>query len=577
MRVDPPRVRVFAFCHGSTVEARTGMAQRVEAFRGEVAAIGGAVRAAGHPLLNLEMDHASRDIERTSLPLLVGVCVGLLLLSTRSVRLTIAALLPVGLGVLATEGLLTLVGRSTDIIVNIAKPLLFVVLLASALHIVVAFQDARRDGRSPGEAAEEAAREKGRACLFALCTTALGFASLAFSDMRPVRTFGLLTAAGLTLGVPLVLAVLPMVLRFIGGPARVEGGQLLGRVAAALVGHGLNQRWRYPALAAALIAGGAVALWALPVSPGGVHYFGPDMRVRAEHEAIAASGLGLSSVEMVLTAPSPEVMPEALDAIDAFARAAEALPGARKAMGAPLLLREATSRVTGTDGLPPIAERAAALADPALRGFVSGGSLRLSLLIDHLDAKALDRLHAALRARFEQTLGRRGFALELTGHHALLVGAQAALVDTLLWSLLSTALLIELLVVLALRSVRRALAVALPTLVPVFLNFILMWLLGVPLDLGTSMTGAIAIGIAVDDALHFTIAWGRESPLQTARGTGRALVMTSVVICAGFLSLLPAPFTPTAHFGLLCAAAMVSALAADLLVLPPLLARLAPR
>ena len=65
--------------------------------------------------------------------------------------------------------------------------------------------------------------------------------------------------------------------------------------------------------------------------------------------------------------------------------------------------------------------------------------------------------------------------------------------------------------------------------------------------------------------------------VQRAIGEARQQGFAEDEIKQAFLSLLPAPFTPTAHFGLLCAAAMVSALAADLLVLPPLLARLAPR
>jgi len=156
------------------------------------------------------------------------------------------------------------------------------------------------------------------------------------------------------------------------------------------------------------------------------------------------------------------------------------------------------------------------------------------------------------------------------------VHAQASLVDTLLWSLLTTALLIELFIFLALRSFRLALAALLPMLAPVCLNFLVMWAFDLPLDPGTCMTGAIALGIAVDDALHFMIAWRKGSPRLCALGTGRSLILTSVVIAAGFASLLWAPFVPTARFGLLCAMAMVSALLADLLVLPPLLQWLAP-
>jgi predicted RND superfamily exporter protein len=137
--------------------------------------------------------------------------------------------------------------------------------------------------------------------------------------------------------------------------------------------------------------------------------------------------------------------------------------------------------------------------------------------------------------------------------------------------------LIELIIVVALRSPRLALAALVPITLPVSLNFALMWALDIPLDLGTCMTGAIAIGIAVDDALHFMVAWNHEPPMVTARGTGRAMVLTSVVIAAGFASLMSADFAPAARFGFLSATAMATALLADLLVLPAFLKRLVPQ
>ena len=528
---------------------------------------------AGPPILNMALDFASQTVEVITLPLLVAVCVLIMLGLTRSIRQTIAALVPVGLGVGATMGLLSLTGHSTDIVVNIAQPLIFVLLLASGLHVIVAWQDARRLGLGRHDAPWIAAREKRWACALALGTTALGFASLVWSDMPAIRAFGLVSATGLFLGLPLVLWVLPALLQVLGGGPRPAGQQPLGSVAVAVVEHALRVRWFWPAVALLMTVGGLWAMASLPISTGGVHYFEDDARIRTDYEALEKAGVGLSSVEAILDfdrAPDEAI----IETVHRFAQAAEALDGVQQAVGLPLFLREAQWRTSGEDALPSGPVLTEALGADELQGFTEGKGLRLSLLIDHLDAAELEQLHGALKRTAAELAPKA--KLTLTGHHELVVQAQASLVDTLMWSLLTTALLIELIILIALRSLALAAAALLPMLAPVALNFGLMWALGVPLDLGTCMTGAIALGIAVDDALHFMIAWRKGPATACARSTGRALVLTSVVIAAGFLSLLTADFAPTARFGLLSAMAMASALLADLLVLPPLLQRLAP-
>ena len=120
-----------------------------------------------------------------------------------------------------------------------------------------------------------------------------------------------------------------------------------------------------------------------------------------------------------------------------------------------------------------------------------------------------------------------------------------------------------------LRSIRLGLAAIIPNLLPVGAIFSFMGIFDVPLDLGTAMTAAVALGIAVDDTLHFLVEYRAEGSLEAAaESTGRAIVASSLIVGLGFCSLLSADFGPTRNFGLLCAVAMVVALVGDLVVLP---------
>jgi CRP-like cAMP-binding protein len=122
-----------------------------------------------------------------------------------------------------------------------------------------------------------------------------------------------------------------------------------------------------------------------------------------------------------------------------------------------------------------------------------------------------------------------------------------------------------------------------PNLIPITLNFGLMGMLGLPLNPGTAMVAAIAIGIAIDDTIHLMARYGAECKKQpdqrlAARNAIRSesvpIISTSVGLALGFGSLTLSEFSIVAQFGALAAATMVYAVLADLMIMPILLRHL---
>ena len=140
---------------------------------------------------------------------------------------------------------------------------------------------------------------------------------------------------------------------------------------------------------------------------------------------------------------------------------------------------------------------------------------------------------------------------------------------------------ISLLLLLAFRSLRLGLVSLVPNFVPAVIGFGI-WGLAVG-EVGTALSVVVAmtIGIVVDDTVHFLSKYRRarrehgyapEDAVRYAFQTvGRAVFTTTAVLVAGFLILLASPFIPTAQVGLLTALIIAVALAADFLLLPPLL------
>ena len=136
---------------------------------------------------------------------------------------------------------------------------------------------------------------------------------------------------------------------------------------------------------------------------------------------------------------------------------------------------------------------------------------------------------------------------------------------------------------LVLLAIFRSLKIALIALVPNILTTLgilgLIGWLNIPLDLMTITIAAIAMGIAVDDTIHFIhnfLQHPAERALRATFGhTGMAIVFTSVIIAAGFAVFGFSDFLPSVYFGVLTAAAMLMALLSDLTILPALLQRFA--
>ena len=613
-----PRARVAAVLRPGSVTERSEFEPLLAPFKQRALAEGRTLRVAGQPLVNVELDRAGQAVEQRAMPLLVGVCVALLLLLTRSVRRGLALLVPVGLIVFASEGLLGLVGGTSNLIVTITKPLLFVLLLATGAHLLVEFAALRRAGASGPEAAWGAARHKAWACVLALATTALGFGSLALSSIGPIRTFGWLSAAGLLLGAPGLLILLPALLGLVergqaapveprdanasvppgqsreqpsdpaglqangqadgqGESREADGGARLGLLTARVMALSAARPWLWISLGFLGVGLGGYGASQLSSQPHAIRYLPAAHPVRADYEALEAAGAPLAQLELLVGGPAPITSDiELLRAVDVWIEGASKLPHARGAIGPTLFLREVGYRTAKVDDFPADF----LLADIMDRqreqfaAFLSRGGqeLRFSLALDTVGPEEMHTLEDELRASFGRELAPRGLSLELSGSYPLLLGTQEALLSTLRQSLITTAILMQVVLVLALGSWRLGLAALLPNAFPVAIVLGTMWVCGIPLDVGTSMAAAIALGIAVDDTLHVLCAFrGTSGPnrlAQTARSAGAAILLSSLVVAAGFLSITSAPFEPTRNFGFLCAVAMAAALAGDLLLLP---------
>ncbi len=171
-----------------------------------------------------------------------------------------------------------------------------------------------------------------------------------------------------------------------------------------------------------------------------------------------------------------------------------------------------------------------------------------------------------------------------TGEFLLFDVVDQQFLSELLWAYLTAFFAIAVVVLILLKSLKAALIALLPNLFPAVVVLGGAGLLGYPLDVASLMTASVALGIAVDDTIHFLL-WHQEvdrsnltqretiDPIDSAmRYCGQAMIQTSLVIGISISLYAFCGFLPTVRFGILLSAMMLAALIGDLLLLPALMA-----
>ena len=129
-------------------------------------------------------------------------------------------------------------------------------------------------------------------------------------------------------------------------------------------------------------------------------------------------------------------------------------------------------------------------------------------------------------------------------------------------------------------SAKVGLIAILPNIYPIIMNFGIMGWMGIRLSMATSLIASIAIGLAVDDTIHYLYRYNREfkkdlnkdrALRDTIKHIGKPIIFTTLTISIGFSILLFSHFKPTATFGFLIVVTMVFALIGDLIILPSLM------
>ena len=171
--------------------------------------------------------------------------------------------------------------------------------------------------------------------------------------------------------------------------------------------------------------------------------------------------------------------------------------------------------------------------------------------------------------------------VNVTGMVTLFTHTADAAIRSMTRSYIIAAIVITVMMILLLSSIRLGIIAMIPNLFPIVVAMGMMGILKLPLDLSSVLVGSIAIGLSVDDTIHFMHHFRRfykqcndpkAAVHQTLQTSGRAMLFTSVILTCAFLIFTLSNLNNLDSFGLITAAAIVMALLADIVLAPALMA-----
>jgi len=512
----------------------------------------------------------------------------------KSMRLVAIIMLSAVLAWSASLSLVYLSGTNMDAVLLMMPALVFVLTVSGAVHLTNYHTDAVAELGTGDQALMTTLGRGWLPCVLASLTTAFGLGSLLASELIPVRKFGLFSSVSMVIIVTSLLVYWPSLVsswpaRTVA-PARAKRQSHWWRPLYVVSTHFPNS-WLISFLVLLPLCGLGIAQ--LKTSAQLQDLLDPHSAAIQSYEWLQEHIGSLTPVEVELRFErAPEEDAKALlqraeiverlrtqilespdvDGAIAATTFAPVLPTSQSARD--LLLRRviATRLEKHRDRLEEL---------QFLHTEEDSQGWRISTRVNSLNleyGQFLQELNGLVDSFIaaESEAGTKVSAY-VCGGVPLIYMAQEQLLKDLINSFLLAFLLIALTMIVLTRSVLGGLLSMIPNVFPALVAFGVMGLMQLPVDIGTMMTASVAMGIAVDDTLHFLV-WfrrGLESNLPRRRAVrfafrhcATAMFQTSLICGIGLLVFMASPFAPIARFGLVMAIMLALGLIGDLVLLP---------
>ncbi len=578
----------------------------------------------GVPMIaNDLMDYVQSDLVMFGSLILI-ILVLILTLIFRQIHWIVLPLGICTLAVVSMVGLLGWLDWPATVISSNFIALLLIMTMSLTIHLIVRFRELTFNDpeASVAEKLEHTLSTMFMPCLFTALTTMVAFGSLVVSDIRPVKDFGLMMSMGLALAFVIAFFTFPLLVKLTytknkEKPLRsrlTEFTSTLGRWT-------LNNNTIIMVSALLIAAFAMTGVTRLTVENRFIDYFRSHTEIHQGMKTIDQHLGGTTPLDIIIKTDALIELPvEEDDEFDEFSEFNDDVSekvspvftqaGAQKlsqvhayleqfpVTGKVLSLTSSFRLLNSLNGGKPLddfllglfykrmsADIKRQLVSPYHKDDGSEVHISIRMIDSHPELKRSDFLKQ-LNNYFQNELGLTSEDYAITGMFVLYNNMLESLFESQIKTIATVFLAILLMFIPIFRSVPLALIGLLPNALAAAMVLGAMGWFNIPLDMMTIMIAAIAIGIGVDNTIHYIFRFRREFSRQASYedcvkachdSIGKALYYTSLTVIAGFSVLIFSNFIPTIYFGILTSIAMGTALLANLTLLPRLILLFKPK
>jgi uncharacterized protein len=502
------------------------------------------------------------------------------------------------LSLLATVGTMAWSGAAFKLPTQIVPSLLMAVSIGATVHILSIFFDKFNTTGDKKEAIIHTLQHSGLAIAMTSFTTAIGVGSFSGSEVAPISDLGIYASFGVLMSLLLTLTLLPALLSItkLKQKVKTEAGKLdilMKKLAVIPVKYYKS----ILSVSAVLVIVALVAATQINLSHNPLKWFQPDSYDRISTEVIDENLNGSVTIELIIDTKTVNGWndPDRLNKLNKLSADMETYVDSYTHIGKVVSLAtivKETNRALHENKedhytIPDNAD----LVSQELLLFENSGSDDLEDVVDSQFEKAritiklpwTDAVNAIGVLNYVKDEATKAFpndTIVTTGMIPLLINTFSHAVSSSVTSYFIAFVGISFMMMLILGSVRIGLLSMIPNLTPIIMGLLIMYIANIPLDMFTLLIGSIAIGLAVDDTIHFMHNFRRyylesgdaaKAIEETFFTAGKALVITTIVLSLGFYAYLMANMISVQNFGLLTGSVIVLALLSDLLLAPALM------
>ncbi|MDD3055324.1 MAG: MMPL family transporter [Aliarcobacter sp.] len=543
----------------------------------------------------------------------------------RRIRWVVIPLLICFISIISTGGVLGLFGWEVTVISSNFIALQLIITMSIVIHLIERYRELniRYKNASQYKLVINTVLSKLIPCFFAIITTVVGFASLILSNIEPVINLGLMMSIGIIISLVLSFIIFPIILLIIGKKDEFvkENTNFSFTQKCSYIVENYGKTIIVATILSIIFSiTGSSRLF---VENSFINYFKSSTEIYKGMKVIDENLGGTSPLDIIIKFKDDEKVAtsknekqdeyvdfenefieknedkqywfsqDKMDTIIAIHDYLESIPEIGKVQSLATLLKvgEILNKNERLDGitlallynqLPP------KYKDMILSPYINieKNEARITMrLIDSNPDLRRNILLTKINTDLREIIKNKETTYRLSNLMVLYNNMLQSLFNSQISTLGASVLILSIMFFILFRSYKIVFIALVANVTPIFLLFGIMGWLNIPLDIMTITIAAIAIGIAVDDTIHFIHRFEEEFKIdkdyvnamrRSHHGIGHAMYYTTIIIVIGFSILILSNLVPTIYFGLLTGIIMINVLAADLLLLPKLLLMLKP-